>query len=48
MTTPIQTLLDLAATRPPEELERACSEALYLRLVNAARLARSAAAERRR
>ena len=48
VTTPIQTLLDLAATRPPEELERACSEALYLRLVNADALARSEAAEHRR
>ena len=39
VTTPIQTLLDLAATRPPEAVERACSEALYLRLVNAGDLA---------
>ena len=42
VTTPIQTLLDLAATRPPEELERACSEALYLRLVSAGDLTTTA------
>ncbi len=34
LTTPIRTLLDLAATRPADALERACGEALYLRLVH--------------
>jgi Protein of unknown function (DUF559) len=33
VTTPIRTLVDLAATRPRAEVERACSEALVLRLV---------------
>jgi very-short-patch-repair endonuclease/predicted transcriptional regulator of viral defense system len=40
VTTPLRTLLDLAATRSRSELERACSEALYLRLVHAEALAR--------
>lgn len=35
LTTPARTLLDLAATRPYRELERACSEALVLGLVTA-------------
>jgi hypothetical protein len=33
VTAPLRTLLDLAATRPRAEVERACSEALVLRLV---------------
>jgi very-short-patch-repair endonuclease len=33
VTTPIRTLLDLAATRPRQEVERACSEALVQTLV---------------
>jgi hypothetical protein len=33
LTTPIRTLRDLAATRPAEEVERAASEALVLKLV---------------
>jgi very-short-patch-repair endonuclease len=33
VTTPLRTLQDLAATRPRTEVERACSEALVLRLV---------------
>jgi very-short-patch-repair endonuclease len=40
VTTPLQTLLDLAATRPRVEVERACSEALVLGLVTAEQLAR--------
>jgi very-short-patch-repair endonuclease len=35
VTTPLRTLLDLAATRPRQEVERACSEALVLRLTTA-------------
>jgi very-short-patch-repair endonuclease len=35
VTTPLRTLRDLAATRLREEVEDACSEALYLRLVPA-------------
>ena len=35
VTTPARTLLDVAATRPYAELERACSEALVLGLVSA-------------
>jgi very-short-patch-repair endonuclease len=40
VTSPMRTLLDLAATRPRAEVERACSEALVLRLVSAGQLAR--------
>ena len=39
VTTPIRTLRDLAATRPLAEVERACSEALVLRLTSADALA---------
>ena len=39
VTTPVRTLLDLAATRPRDEVERACSEALVLRLTTADELA---------
>jgi hypothetical protein len=38
LTTPARTLLDLAATRPRPEVERACSEALVQRLVTADQL----------
>ena len=40
VTTPIRTLLDLAATLASADLERACSEALVLDLVTAEQLAR--------
>jgi len=40
VTTPIRTLLDLAATRPRAEAERACGEALVLRLISPAALAK--------
>jgi very-short-patch-repair endonuclease len=40
VTTPIRTLLDLAATRPRAEVERACSEALVLALVSPEQLDR--------
>jgi very-short-patch-repair endonuclease len=39
VTTPLRTLLDLAATRPEAEVERACSEALVLGLVSGEQLA---------
>jgi very-short-patch-repair endonuclease len=39
VTTPLRTLLDLAATRPEAEVERACSEALVLGLVIGEQLA---------
>jgi Protein of unknown function (DUF559)/Transcriptional regulator, AbiEi antitoxin len=42
VTTPVRTLLDLAATRPRAELERACSEALVLGLVTVEELAAQA------
>ena len=38
VTTPMRTLLDLAATRPRLEVERACSEALVLKLVTETQL----------
>ncbi len=40
VTTPIRSLLDLAATRPRDEVERACSEALVLGLTTAEELTR--------
>jgi very-short-patch-repair endonuclease len=40
LTTPARTLRDLAATRPYQELERACSEALVLGLITSDELTR--------